>query len=326
MRTPLPLAATDLALAQRESPTARSDDAAAVAKQFETLLLGELVKAMRASSAMGGDGDDAFAQGTYQEMFDQSLVDAAAGGLGLQDALVRQLAGTPGPGGDTLLAGSRPLASALPPRTSMPPVAHADAPSLRGRPAPSWDDSLGTTFDGGVPSPGVFPVDGGVPSSGYGWRTHPIHGDRRFHAGLDIAAPEGREIRAVQRGEVITAERHKGYGNMVEIRHPDGVVTRYAHASKLYVREGDLVDVGETIADVGSTGQSTGPHLHFEARQHGHAIDPQAYLERLRRGGSDDADARPRRSASRTGIAALRSHAAAAGTDGDARDAGTTDE
>ncbi|MBX7079747.1 MAG: peptidoglycan DD-metalloendopeptidase family protein [Nannocystaceae bacterium] len=323
MRTPMPLAATDVALAQRERPATGDGDgeAAALAKQFETLLLGELVKAMRASSAIGGEGDDAFAKGTYQEMFDQSLVDAAAGGLGLQDALVRQLAGTPGDGGDTLLSGSRPLASALPPRPSAPAI--AGAPSLpRGRAAPAWDDSLGTTFDGGVPTPGVFPVDGGVPSSGYGWRTHPIHGDRRFHAGLDIAAPQGREIRAVQRGEVITAERHKGYGNMVEIRHPDGVVTRYAHASKLYVREGDLVDVGETIADVGSTGQSTGPHLHFEARRDGHAIDPQRYLERLRSDGDAQGEARR----SRTGIAALRSHAAAVGPSRDDDGLGTTDE
>ena len=83
---------------------------------------------------------------------------------------------------------------------------------------------------------GKVPVDVGVQSSGYGFRTHLIHGDKRFHAGLDIATLEGREIRAVQRGTVTYAQRHPGYGNMVEITHPDGVVTRYAHASRLHVR------------------------------------------------------------------------------------------
>jgi murein DD-endopeptidase MepM/ murein hydrolase activator NlpD len=141
---------------------------------------------------------------------------------------------------------------------------------------------IGTSFQSAAPEPGLWPVDGGRESSGYGWRMHPIHKERRFHGGLDIAAPEGREIRAVQRGTVVTAERHPGYGNMVEIRHPDGVVTRYAHASRLHVRVGDVVDVGEAIADVGTTGQSTGPHLHLSVFEKGRTIDPHVYLERLR--------------------------------------------
>ncbi|MBK6916428.1 MAG: peptidoglycan DD-metalloendopeptidase family protein [Deltaproteobacteria bacterium] len=281
-------------------PADAAADNAQVAAQFETLLLGELVKAMRQSASVTGD-DGGFATGTYQEMFDQAIVDASAGGLGLRDAIARQLGGGAPSSASAERAGPHPL----PPRiahafagasTGLP--LHDPAPVMkRGVAAPAYAGDIGTAFEGGTPSPGLFPVDGGVQSSGYGFRVHPIHGDRRFHGGLDIAAPEGREIRAVQRGVVIRAERHKGYGNMVEIRHPDGVVTRYAHASKLYVREGDAVDVGETIADVGSTGQSTGPHLHFEVRDGGRTLDPHAYLERLRAAGDDRGAAR-----SRTGI------------------------
>jgi murein DD-endopeptidase MepM/ murein hydrolase activator NlpD len=269
-------------------------DARKVAAQFETLLLGELVKAMRASTAFSEEGSDSFAQGTYTEMFDQSLVDAAVGGLGMGDALVRQLGGS---GGAATTIPSKPW---IPQAATATPFPEQDDRPWRPNPkkvraAGEAPSAIGTTFDAGAPTPGLWPVDGGNQSSDYGFRMHPIHNERRFHAGLDIAAPEGREIRAVQRGTVTFAGRHKGFGNMVELRHPDGVVTRYAHASRLHVREGDVVDVGETIADVGSTGQSTGPHLHFEVREKGRTIDPHDYLERLRAEGSAAADgARPR--------------------------------
>ncbi len=280
-------------------PSQATADARKVAAQFETLLLGELVKAMRASAAFSEEGDDAFAEGTYREMFDQSLVDAAVGGLGMGDALTRQLspanpAGTPA----IAIRGASTRASEPPripeqddaPWRPNPAKVHAAAPSV---------SAIGTSFEAGAPQPGLWPVDGGRQSSDYGFRMHPIHNERRFHAGLDIAAPEGREIRAVQRGTVTFAGRHRGFGNMVELTHPDGVVTRYAHASRLHVREGDRVDVGETIADVGSTGQSTGPHLHFEVRERGRTIDPADYLDRLRTAG-EAADNGPR---PRSGVA-----------------------
>ncbi len=285
-------------------------DARKVAAQFETLLLGELVKAMRASTAFGEEGEGDFAEGTYQEMFDQSIVDAAAGGIGIADALTRQLGGPTatrpsGSDGGLLPLPDRAWVSRAPaalPRAT--PEQQDDAPwkpdPARMRAAAPTSSAIGTRFDGGAPTPGLFPVDGGRQSSEYGYRMHPIHNERRFHAGLDIAAPEGREIRAVQRGTVVFAGRHKGYGNMVELRHPDGVVTRYAHASRLHVREGDVVDVGEAIADVGSTGQSTGPHLHFEVREGGRTIDPEGYLERLRQGHAAAEDG----TAPRTGVVA----------------------
>lgn len=300
--------------AKAATPTEqRAKDTAAVAKQFETLLLGELMKAMRASTQMGdgfgGDGGSDFAGGTYQEMFDQAIVDAGSGGLGLASSLERQLGGTL-TGGIAAAVPTRswqPRASAIPEEAAALAGAdeHGHGPAKRGKPVPVDRSAIiGTSFESAAPEPGLWPVDGGRQSSGYGFRMHPIHKEKRFHGGLDIAAPEGREIRAVQRGTVTVAERHKGYGNMVEITHPDGVVTRYAHASRLHVRVGDTVDVGEAIADVGSTGQSTGPHLHFGVREKGRNIDPHVYLERLReehRAAQVEAGGKPR-----TGIALAR--------------------
>lgn len=272
--------------AGKDTPEARAE----AAKQFEALLLGELMKAMRATASFGEEEGDAFARGTYGEMFDQALVESSAGGLGIAQLFERQTSGgATASGMTTRVAAPHRVSAYREAASAIEPLGHAHGPKDR--------DGLTTSFDGGVPTPGLWPVDGGVQSSGYGFRTHPIHGDKRFHSGLDIAAPEGREIRAVQRGTVTYAQRHPGYGNMVEITHPDGIVTRYAHASRLHVRVGDVVDTGEAIADVGSTGQSTGPHLHFEVRDGSRRLNPETYLERLRdesQGAAPSDAARPR--------------------------------
>lgn len=111
-------------------------------------------------------------------------------------------------------------------------------------------------------------------SSPFGWRTHPILGYRRFHSGLDFAASHGSKIRAADSGSVIFAGWYGGYGRTVIIDHGKGMTTLYAHASELYVREGQSVDRGQAIATVGSTGLSTGPHLHFEVRRNGTPVNP----------------------------------------------------
>jgi len=268
----------------KDTPEARTE----AARQFEALLLQELMKAMRATANVGSDDDgDAFARGSYEEMFDQALVDATAGGLGIAELFERQVGSAIPPRNPV----HRPAESLLSAASRTAALTHREAAPHEGPRHLGPRDRDGIALASGVPSPGLWPVDDGVQSSTYGWRMHPIHDERRFHAGLDIAAPEGREIRAVDRGVVTFAGRHKGFGNMVELTHADGIVTRYAHASRLHVREGDVVDVGETIADVGSTGQSTGPHLHFEVRDGSRTMDPLRYLERLRRGDGRGADA-----------------------------------
>lgn len=115
----------------------------------------------------------------------------------------------------------------------------------------------------------------GVLTSKFGRRIDPINGHRKFHAGVDIAAPRGTPIGAAADGEVVFAGRKKGYGNTVVVEHADGRRTRYAHAERLFVKVGDRVDAGQPIAAVGSTGHSTGPHLHFEVTaKNGQHLNP----------------------------------------------------
>lgn len=115
-------------------------------------------------------------------------------------------------------------------------------------------------------------------SSPFGWRMHPVLGYRRFHAGLDFAASYGSTIRAADSGTVILAGWYGGYGRTIIINHGNGITTLYGHSSELYVSEGQAVERGQAIAAVGSTGLSTGPHLHFEVRRNGTPVNPANYL------------------------------------------------
>ncbi|WP_397475923.1 M23 family metallopeptidase [Pusillimonas sp.] len=128
--------------------------------------------------------------------------------------------------------------------------------------------------------PSLMPVNYPYLSSSFGWRRHPISGRHVMHEGLDFAAPKGTPIYAASGGVVTFAGYKSGYGKMVEINHGNDLNTRYAHASKLKVKAGDIVERGQEIAAVGSTGHSTGPHLHFEVRMAGHPLDPVLFLEK----------------------------------------------
>ena len=124
--------------------------------------------------------------------------------------------------------------------------------------------------------PGAYinPAPGAAFVSSYGWRIHPIFGDERFHAGIDLAADEGTPILASGDGEISASHWVDGYGNQVKINHPDGMTTSYNHLLSSKVTVGQKVKQGEIIAEMGSTGNSTGPHLHFEIIKDGQAIDP----------------------------------------------------
>lgn len=125
--------------------------------------------------------------------------------------------------------------------------------------------------------PTIWPSDGWV-TSHYGFRKSPLPGAQTFHTGIDIAAPYGTPIRAAADGVVISAAHREAYGYTVEIEHGFGMGTLYAHCSRLMVAEGDLVQRGDVIASIGSTGRATGPHLHYEVQRDGVPVNPGHYM------------------------------------------------
>jgi murein DD-endopeptidase MepM/ murein hydrolase activator NlpD len=126
--------------------------------------------------------------------------------------------------------------------------------------------------------PTMVPVEGGWYSSNYGWRIDPFSGQRAFHEGIDFMAEQGTPIHAAAGGVVAYSDFHPQYGNMIEIDHGNGLMTRYAHASKRAVEVGDVVLRGARIAEVGRTGRATGTHLHFEVRRQGAPQNPTRFL------------------------------------------------
>lgn len=122
------------------------------------------------------------------------------------------------------------------------------------------------------------PVAAGILGSAFGWRIDPFTGGSALHTGLDFQAESGTPILAAAGGVVVVQDVHSAYGNMVEIDHGNDLITRYAHASKVFVKKGDLIKRGQKIAEVGTTGRSTGPHLHFEVLVQSVPQDPQKFL------------------------------------------------
>jgi murein DD-endopeptidase MepM/ murein hydrolase activator NlpD len=122
------------------------------------------------------------------------------------------------------------------------------------------------------------PVTDSILGSAFGWRIDPVNGRSALHTGLDFPAEQGTAILAAAGGVVVVQEYHPAYGNMVEVDHGNDLITRYAHASRSLVKKGDLIKRGQKIAEVGSTGRSTGSHLHFEVLVQGVFQDPQKFL------------------------------------------------
>lgn len=132
-----------------------------------------------------------------------------------------------------------------------------------------------------APFPFVNPVMDPRKSSSFGMRVHPIRGFSTQHKGVDLAAPVGSLIRSVAAGKVVFADPYAGYGKLIVVEHANGITTHYAHCDKLMTNPGKSVTAGEILGQVGSTGQSTGPHLHFEVRVKGIPQDPEHFFPGL---------------------------------------------
>jgi murein DD-endopeptidase MepM/ murein hydrolase activator NlpD len=256
------------------TPPGGDDPKRAGAKQaaagLEAFFLRQLLAEAKKSSndpLMGG-----FAGDTFKDMLDTQLADsmAGAGGIGLAGVFERQLGGEPvmPPG----TPGTPGAPGALHATRSYMPM----APTAPGAP---------TSIDVGAADDHarfILPVHG-RPTSGFGDRVDPINHTVSRHPGFDLAAPTGTPVGAAAAGKVVRAGAAGTYGNLVVIRHADGLETRYAHLSRVDVKVGDEVPQGAQIGAVGTTGRSTGPHLHFEVREAGEAIDPRPLLPQVKR-------------------------------------------
>ncbi|MDA8083646.1 MAG: peptidoglycan DD-metalloendopeptidase family protein [Nitrospiraceae bacterium] len=271
-----------------ESLKGRKDPAAIkeVAREMESLFVQEMLKAMR-DTVKPSSGDSGFGKDTYMGMFDMQLARVLSErGLGLQDLLVksmsRQLEHEQPAGQDQKDHSSGQQKNyhqerqeqKVTPATGM----KKETPdSVSGLARPSADSETAVSPAAETNYGMHFPVRG-VISSGYGMRTHPIFHDRRFHRGIDIAAPEGTYIRPIAKGTVVFSGEKAGYGNMVIIDHGDGMTSQYAHNKINLVKKGDEVGQDTVIAEVGNEGLSTGPHVHLEVKRNGKTINPLSVL------------------------------------------------
>jgi murein DD-endopeptidase MepM/ murein hydrolase activator NlpD len=140
-------------------------------------------------------------------------------------------------------------------------------------------DAGSATAGSAISIPSIQPIANFTFTSAFGVRSDPFRGSAAMHAGIDLSSPYGTPIYATADGIVDRAEWFGGYGNMVEIDHGKGIATRYGHMSRVAAREGEKVKRGELIGYVGSTGRSTGNHLHYEVRIDGHAVNPMPFLQ-----------------------------------------------
>jgi murein DD-endopeptidase MepM/ murein hydrolase activator NlpD len=261
-----------------------------VAAQFEAILLMQLTSALSGSnddgedSLFGGDGGTGLAKKMFSEQMATAM--AEAGGIGLADVIMKSFGVNEAKSADNKL---NPLQktistvneirnSAVRENSNIVPakeVAETTNPIVSPTKIVAENTSASSTslsFQ--------LPANGRI-SSNFGSRFHPIDKKIKFHGGIDVAVPTGTRVNSAADGVVEFAGRRGGYGNLVIVRHADGRETRYAHLDKILVAVGDPVSGGQEIAKSGSTGKSTGPHLHFEVRENGQVVNPMKILSNV---------------------------------------------
>jgi murein DD-endopeptidase MepM/ murein hydrolase activator NlpD len=281
------LSGTGALSASALTTAARTNDRAQVvrlAKEFESFVMLQMIRQMR-QAMLDENRDQGLGSDTMFDTMDVELARqlAASGGIGLASALQstierQTLGGETGPAGQpgSSTDGGQQQRNG---QGTREPV--AATPGVAG-------SERRETASVALPLPLHATL-----TSHYGYRADPFDGSARFHAGVDLGAVYGQEVPAVAVGHVVFSGAQAGYGNVVIIEHADGVQTKYAHLSSIQVEAGDSVEVGSVIGRVGSSGRSTGPHLHFEVLQSGHQVDPEVAATRyagLLKFGRVDAD------------------------------------
>jgi murein DD-endopeptidase MepM/ murein hydrolase activator NlpD len=228
-----------------------------VAQEFEALFIAQILKVMRETIEESGLTDSGPGKSIYTELFDQELALSLArrGALGISDLLYENLLEMVDSEGQG--SGSNELR-------------RTDSISPDTLRESSRDPECGI-------SDLKLPVQGTL-CSGFGFRLDPLTHQRKFHKGIDIAAPEGVKVVAALPGKVISAGFESGYGNTVLVQHAGDLQTRYGHLHEITVKAGDVLAAETQLGTVGSTGRSTGPHLHFEIMRMGHPVNPISIL------------------------------------------------
>jgi flagellar protein FlgJ len=280
----LPAPGTDrlTTLDRARTPQAEREKLGELAAQFESMLMLDMIKQMRKSLLDEGAEGEGLGNETYSSTIDGELAMhlAKAGGMGLTPMMVeaweRQQAsvapGTATARADGMMVAATPSNVTSPVATLTPAVTTVSA--TRPPAVTRLDAEAGPAVEISLEMAGRV-------SSTYGWRSDPFRGQAKFHGGIDLAAGYGTQVPAAAAGTVVTAEDRGGYGLTVVIRHQDGFESRYAHLSSLEVKAGDRVAQGQQVGRVGSTGRSTGPHLHFEVTHAGRRVDPERFVRNL---------------------------------------------
>lgn len=227
-----------------------------LAHEFEAMFLAQMLKQMRQSMALAEDEEgDGFGKAAFTDTFDTELARhiSAGGGIGIAAVIMEAFE----------------RRSVLPAGVSAAPPAMLPAPADRGV---QQDQRTETVDDAAT----LGPI-----SSAFGWRRDPINGQSRFHKGVDIKAAYGQPVPSAANGRVVSAGEQGAYGLTVVVEHDSGIRTRYAHLSALAVEAGDVVERGQDLGRVGTSGRSTGPHLHFEVLENGRPVNPATAMQKL---------------------------------------------
>jgi murein DD-endopeptidase MepM/ murein hydrolase activator NlpD len=234
-----------------------------LAHEFEAMFLSQMLKQMRQSMALADDEEgDGFGKAAFTETFDTELARhiSAGGGIGIASVIMEAFDRQSGERAEAGVATIAP--SPLPTPVRRPTVPRMEMPVAR-------------------PDDADEPVTLGPVSSAFGWRRDPINGQSRFHKGVDIKAAYGQAVPSVAPGRVVSAGDQGGYGLTVVVEHDSGIRTRYAHLSAVAVAPGEVVGRGQDVGRVGSSGRSTGPHLHFEVLEDGRPVNPATAMQKL---------------------------------------------